>query len=325
MKLKRHIVSLLVVALLVSSMTACSKPATNETDSRETEVTTDSKESETPVESSVPSDETREPRETRPTDEVTPTETTENSVVSSIGYDPEEAFSYTDAYGIPNVRVNNTEFVARWTNASPCNIPYGLVPSDMANDYDKDTSIYNNPMLSREYVDALLELEQYAEGTFETSYLNNLIVGWVPATPNQLVVDTATLSAIGLDIIYLPTDSSNIIIGEYPGMEDICIVVRPYGETVPTLTDIYASTSGASLDEVIASGANGIVRGTVITPNDGAAITYATISQSALFAGPGDYSIRVYIKMNGEWHAVDSTPLNIPVRDLVADGVLAAY
>ena len=311
---KRALAVFMAVMILSVFLSACSKKPVDTSDSTSEQLT--------PVASANLTDEDSEVRESSETSE--PKEKGE-SFIESVGYDPEVGFAYTDAYG-NRVSVDNTELVGR-LYANPLNVPYGLIPADMTNDAEGNTDGYQSPSLLPTYIAQYDDLDQYATNTFERSHLDRLIVSWVPATatPNQLVVDTATLSTIGLEKIYLPTDSSNIIIGEYPGMEDICIVVKPYGETVPTLTDIYASTSGATLDEVIASGANGIVRGTVITPNDGAASTYALMSQYDLFDGPGDYSIRVYIKMNGEWHAVDKTPLNIPVRDLVADGVLKAY
>lgn len=317
MKLKRNLITLMVVSLLVTSLTACSGKQIDTTE--ETENTSDVVETEKTTETTVVDEDV--PHTSREDGHAEGHETVETTVETTAennapAYNPEDVDNnYVDA---------NVE--------SPV-IPWNT--QDAAYDYVyqicNDTGLANC---------VGLPVFWYPEGNKPEPipYTEDYFTSRNQYTTDENYEDR---------FIWFSEDSicSNVI---FTVPSEMCLIVGTDANTLPTLSSIYESTDGSqTLDEVIASNESIIVP-TLVDRDDtahidaelaqtvpGAQITtynpygyldYNVISEYDLFQGPGTYYIRAYVKSEtGEWHVTSDTPRAIVVVDPVEAGLLTSY
>ena len=312
MKLKRNLITLMVVSLLVTSLTACSGKQIDTTE--ETENTSDVVETtKTPETTVVDEDVPHSSREDGHADGHEMVETTVETTAedNAPAYNPDEVdLSYTG--------INIVNPVIPWNTR------------DAAFDYIYQTC---NDAGITDYVN--LPIFWYPETDKPVA---------IPYTADYFTTNNQDYE----DIFALFSEDAICSNITFACTSDMCLIVGTDADSLPTLSSIYESADGSQpLDEVIASNENIIVP-TLVDRDDtaridaelaqaipGAQITqynprgyldYNVVSEYDLFQGPGTYYIRMYVKSEtGEWHATSATPTCIIVVDPVEAGLLTSY
>lgn len=312
MKLKRNLITLMVVSLLVTSLTACSGKQIDTTE--ETETTSDVVETEKTTETTVVDEDV--PHASREDAHASGHETVETTVETTAednapAYNPDEV-------DLNYVGVGITSPVIPWNTMDAASAYVTQVCNDAG-----ITDYVNLPVFWYPETDKPVAIP-YTADYFTTN--------------NQDYEDVFMLfseDAICSNITFNPAS-------------EMCLIVGTDANSVPTLSSIYASTDGSqTLDEVIASNEN-IITPTLVDRDDTAHIDaelaqaipdaqitrynprgysdYNVVSEYDLFQGPGTYYIRMYVKSEtGEWHATSATPTCIIVVDPVEAGLLTSY
>ncbi len=317
MKLKRNLITLMVVSLLVTSLTACSGKQTDTTE--ETETTSDVVETTetTVVDEDVPHG-SREDGNGHTGGHETVETTVETTVDNAPAYNPDEVdLNYVGVDIVRPIIPWNTQDAAIDYVMHACNdagiTDYTYLPAFWYPETDKPVAI------------------PFTADAF--TYIDDPYIADNPGYEDEFP--------------FFSEDSicSNITFGT---TSEMCLIVGTDANSLPTLSSIYASTDGSqTLDEVIASNENIIVP-TLVDRQDTAHIdaelaqaipgaqmarynpygypNYNVVSEYDLFQGPGTYYIRMYIKSaTGEWHATSETPTCIVVVDPVEAGLLTSY